>query len=435
MTSDGRTVAIVAWGDLLIDWLDQLGVSLAEFRDVFTGSWMFGYARALQHAGARPIIVAMSARVAAPQRSTHGPTGVPLYVLPPPRPYRALRPLLLEDSLRSSRNPVSVARAVVTHATPHLATPPLALARVLRAERCAAVLVQEYETPRFDVCVALGHALGLPVFATFQGGDYQASRVEALVRPLSLRLAAGLIIAARSERDRIRDCYGVPDEKVHRIFNPVDTEFWRADDRTQSRRAEALPVGAEIVVWHGQAHPRKGLTLLLDAWRRVCADRPDRSLVLVLFGGRRGSDRLAVEVRRSGVPSVHVLDEWILDPVRVRRLLSAEDVYAFPSQHEGFPVAPLEAMACGLPVVTTDAPGMSDIFANGERDGGMVAPRGDAAAFAAALGTLLDNPSRREDLAARARRRVETAFALGHVGEQLAAVLAPHRILSEPDGR
>jgi glycosyltransferase involved in cell wall biosynthesis len=420
-----QSVAILPWGDLFADWLDQLGISLTEFRDEFVGSWMFGYARALQHAGIRPVIVCTTSRASSPQRVVHRPTGAPMYLLPPSRPYRAIRPALLETSLGPSRDPESVARAIATHVAPYLATPLLTLARILRTEHCKVLLVQEYETPRFDVCVALGRLLRIPVFATFQGGDYQVSRVEAPIRPLSLRLAAGLIAAPQSERKRLHHRYGIENEKIRRIFNPIDVEFWRAEDRAASRSAEDLPADSELVVWHGQVHPRKGLDLLFDAWRRVCDARPNRPLLLLLFGGRRGADRLRTEVERLEVPSVHLIDEWILDPRRVRRLLSAADVYAFPSRHEGFPVAPLEAMACGLPVVATEAQGIRDIFAAGEHDGGIVVPRENADAFASALGTLLDDAPRRREAARGARRRIDSAFALERVGEELAAFLIP----------
>jgi glycosyltransferase involved in cell wall biosynthesis len=421
--SERGTVAILPWGDLFTDWLDQLGISLAEFRDEFTGSWMFGYARALQHAGVRPVIVCITSRVKTIEYFLHRPTGVPLYLLPSPRPYLALQHLRLDTSLESRRDPIAVARAIATHIAPYGATPVGRLTRVLRGEGCTAVLVQEYESPRFDLCVALGRILRLPVFATFQGGDYQLSRLEGPIRPITLRLSAGLIVGAQSERERLQRRYGLQ-ERVRRVFNPIDAMFWRADDQAQARASEGLSREAEIVAWHGQAHPRKGLDLLLEAWRGLCDERSDRELVLLLFGGRRGADRLRVEVEAVAAPSVQIIDEWILDPSRIRRLLSAADVYAFPSRHEGFPVAPLEAMACGLPVVATAAQGVADIFEGGEQDGGLVVARDDVAGFASALGTLLDDAPRRDRAGRAARRRIESAFALERVGEELGAFLS-----------
>jgi glycosyltransferase involved in cell wall biosynthesis len=82
-------------------------------------------------------------------------------------------------------------------------------------------------------------------------------------------------------------------------------------------------------------------------------------------------------------------------------------------------------MACGLPVVASNAQGLPDIFEHGELDGGIIVPRGDAAALAVGIGALLDDPTRRSELASYARRRIESAFALETVGAELAAFLHP----------
>jgi starch synthase len=123
------------------------------------------------------------------------------------------------------------------------------------------------------------------------------------------------------------------------------------------------------------------------------------------------------------VPGVRLLDEWVHDRDRIRAVLSASDVYAFPSRHEGLPVAPLEALACGLPVVGADAQGVNDVVG----DCGTVVPRDDPTALADALGKLLDDDRLRRKLSRCARGRVEESFALGPVGAQLRAFLVDGR--------
>jgi starch synthase len=117
-----------------------------------------------------------------------------------------------------------------------------------------------------------------------------------------------------------------------------------------------------------------------------------------------------------------------LDRAEMRQYLSAADVYVFPSRHEGFPVAPLEAMACGLPIVAASAPGVADIFHQGEESGGLVVPTGDATLLARHLGRLLDDDVAARILGSRARVRVEQAFSLNTVGAQL------HQFLRERGG-
>jgi glycosyltransferase involved in cell wall biosynthesis len=112
-------------------------------------------------------------------------------------------------------------------------------------------------------------------------------------------------------------------------------------------------------------------------------------------------------------------DEYVQDRALLRLHLAAADVFAFPSRHEGFAVAPLEAMACGLPVVAAEAPGIPDLLSGGEASGGVIVPRGDSAAFGAALGRALDDVAWARATGARARRRVEEACAPDSVGRQL----------------
>jgi glycosyltransferase involved in cell wall biosynthesis len=423
VTDDSPTVAILVWGDLLTDWLDGLGVSLEEFRDQFVGSWMFGYAEALRRSGVRTVIIGVTSGVRQTMHWTHRPSGIPLYVLPAPAISRIARPAMLDRPLEGRRDPVSLARAAITHIEPYFATPAFRIARVLRAERCRALLCQEYETPRFDVSVAIGRALRVPVFATFQGGDYQRSVLERPLRPITLRLARALIVASGSEEARLRARYRLPQARIARVLNPIDLEFWRREDTGDARAVEDIDREAEVVAWHGQVHARKGLDLLFDAWELVCSTRQERKLQLLLFGARRGSEWIRSEIERRNLPAVRLIDEWILDPARVRRLLSCAEVYAFPSRHEGLAVAPIEAMACGLPLVATDAQGVAELAGDGEADGAIVVGRDDAAAFARGLGLLLDDPALRSDYGARARRRVERSFGMDPVGRELRGIL------------
>ncbi|WP_373533910.1 glycosyltransferase family 4 protein [Microcoleus sp.] len=421
------TIALLHWGDLIEDFLDTIGVSFEAFCNEITGGWMFGYIEALRRAGVRTVLFCISGSVTEPVYYTHKDTGAKICALPASQPYQTIRRQMVNPQGWTVRDMFGEVRGLrrlvltgVKSIAPYLATPLGLLERELRRENCQAILCQEYEYPRFDACTWLGWRMGLPVFATFQGGDFQVSPWERLSRPIALKASAGLIIASQTEVQRVQTRYGVPPAKIARIFNPLDLTLWQPMDRAEARQLLGLPNEAEIVVCHGRIEiRRKGLDILLEAWQQVCSDRPGRDLRLLLVGTGSDAEKLSQRIAQMQLLGIVWVNEYVRDRALMRQYLSAADVYTLPSRHEGFPVAPLEAMACGLPVVAADAPGVSDIFEGGEADGGIVVPREDAAALAGAIGRVLDDRIWGRELGKRARIRVETHFSLEAIGGQL----------------
>jgi len=408
---------------------------MERFCETLPFGWLVGYGGALRMIGVRTVLFYVSARVNEPVRFTHEPTGTTICLLPAPGLYRGLT-----RTLTSHPGPWSVSNAFgrafrgVRHiffmklapAWPWLTTPIVALAREMRREGCDVVLSEGYETARFQLCVLLSKLMRLPVFATCQGeyADPLATRFERLVHRLTLRLCTGFIIAPQAEVQRVRSRYGVPPAKMARIFNPIDLAVWGPMDRDEARASLGIPGDAQVVVRHGRVELYdKGLDVLLDAWDLICRERPERNLRLLLIGMGSDADRLKRMIAERQPRGLQWVANHVTDRTAIRRYLSAGDVYAFPSRVEGLPVSPLEAMACGLPVVATDASGVPDIFEDGPSSGGIVVPRGDAAAFALALGQLLDDRAWAQELGERARRRIETCFSLEAVGEQLGAFM------------
>jgi starch synthase len=157
---------------------------------------------------------------------------------------------------------------------------------------------------------------------------------------------------------------------------------------------------------------------LVDAWDRVTSALAP-SPILLLVGSGRDAARLHEALRSRPASTVRWVDEFMLERDRLRLHLAAGDLWVFPSRHEGFPVAPVEAMACGLPVVAADANGVHDIISSGESTGGILVPRDDPHAFAQGMLTFLDDRDRARRAGEAARRRIVEHFALEAVGAQL----------------
>jgi starch synthase len=414
------------------DFLDSIGLSLDHFRTLMTGGWCFGYIDALRSAGWETVLFCTSRQVETPIRLQHTPSGTPIWVIPVWKSYRSVVRGMVNPSAWSVKDAfghVTGLRRLVCAArkevAPYLATPLGEFVRQLRHERCTAILTQEYEHPRFDICVLLGKLLRVPVYATFQGASGHAGRFEHLVRPLALRAAHGMIIGAEGEARRVIEHYGVSSEKIWRIPNPLDVDLWRPIDRNEARQALGLPRCTRIVIYHGRMDIHyKGLDVLLAAWERVRAHSLGQDTGLLMIGSGRDDAVLREWLKRPELSGVQWIDRYELDRTVMRSYLSAADLYVLPSRTEGFPVAPLEAMACGVPIIGTDIPAMLNILQHGSASGGLIVPREDPRALADAILEMLANPDFRGDLGRSARRNVEERYSIETVGRRLDQMLS-----------
>ena len=405
------------WGDRFEDFHDRIGVSLDTFRDELTGGWLFNYVEALGAAGVRTVLFFVSARVETITRFTHGATGVPVCVLPAPR---------LHVKLRNARLRYRPESGILTALATWTATPLRALASELRRESCNALLCQEYEFGRFDAIVGLGRVMRLPVFATYQGANWRVSRVETPIRHIAMRLAEGLVIASATEVERVRSSYRLPISRIAPIPNPFDVKKWSPRDRDTARTRLHLPLDATIVEWHGNVEmQRKGLDILLDAWDEVCSRRHNDRNVLLLVGS--GRDDRQLRERTGENQSIRWIDRYLHDRDLLWDYLSAADIYALPSRHEGFAVAAVEALACGVPVVATDVSGVREIVGEGQGAGGVIVPPEDPVSLAESLDRLMADIGRARQIGSSARRRAEERFSFEVVGEQLKNFILPNR--------
>lgn len=397
-----KVVALFPWGDVVEEFLDPIGLRLEDFVQRMSGGWLFGYAAALQLAGHVPIIVCASERVDRITRHQHASTGTAIWVAPGKRAGK-----------RGSDAAHSVRR--------WRATPLAAFREVLESAACDVILAQEYEYTRFDALGLLARRMRIPLYATFQGGDRTLSWVEGLARQVSLRVCRGLLVASAMERERLLRAYPHIRLNIADIPNPIDAAEWQAVDRCEARAELGLHPTSFIVINHGRIDiRRKGLDVLLQAWSAFSND-PQAELVII--GSGQDREAFAELLLKSGFSNLRWLSDYTTDRVLLRRWLSAADVYVTASRIEGMPVAPLEAMACGLPIVASDAQGLPDILAEGESSGGLLVRREAPGEIGDGLKRLRGDAELRRRLGLAARRRIEEKFSLHAVGTALDALL------------
>jgi glycosyltransferase involved in cell wall biosynthesis len=215
----------------------------------------------------------------------------------------------------------------------------------------------------------------------------------------------------REELERI----GIAPERIHDIGNGVDTTRFRpasADERLELRRTLGLPAGP-LVIYAGRLSREKGLDLLLQAWPGVAAGSH-----LCIVGD--GEEREALQAQAAGLRGVR-FHGAVTD---VAPLMRAADACVLPSRVEGLPVALLEGMSCGLPVVATAVGGTPGAVEDGAT--GLLVPPEDPGALAEALCRALGTEG--SALGRLARARVLQSYSIDAVADR---VLGLYRMLCE----
>ncbi len=219
-----------------------------------------------------------------------------------------------------------------------------------------------------------------------------------------------------SKSDGITQAYqnaGLPLEKLTQIPSGVEAaRFKPASEKEQRalRKQLGLPEQAVIILFLGGMEERKGAYRLLQAFNSLLPRK--QSIHLVLVGPSERYDpayreKIEQEIARTGY-NAHItfLPHLVDNPEEYMR---AADIFALPSTREGFSMAIVEAMACGLPVVAFNIPEVSRIqVAHGVH--GLLTPLGDKEALSNALCQLIENPTLRQAMGNAARERVLQEF-------------------------
>lgn len=264
----------------------------------------------------------------------------------------------------------------------------LLLLRRLRAEG-ARLIDAHFAFPDGEAATRLGRWLGLPVTITLRGTEVPHSRDPSL-RPRLVRTlrAAARVFSVSDSLRRLAFELGVAAEKTEVVGNGVDIRRFHPVDRTEARARLGLPGEARVLVSVGGLVERKGMHRVIDCLPGLLAQHPGLHYLVVGGAGPEGDMRgeLEAQVQRGGLAGrVHFLGE--VPPDELKWPLSAADVFVLATRNEGWANVFLEAMACGLPIVTTDVGGNREVVCRDEL--GSVVPFGDAAALQRALDAAL----------------------------------------------
>ena len=217
-----------------------------------------------------------------------------------------------------------------------------------------------------------------------------------------MKRADRIVTDSEFSRAEIVKYYPQFEEKLRVVPCGVDCErFRRVEDAAELARVrETYGIGEQYFLYLGTLEPRKNLVRLITAYADYVKNF-DNPAQLVLAGGKGWLyHEIFARVQELGSTDRVIFTQYI-DSADLCALMSGALAFTFPSVYEGFGMPPLEAMACGTPVLVSDAASLPEVTGNAAV---IVRPR-DVESIAAGLGALHENAALRERLSREGRER------------------------------
>jgi glycosyltransferase involved in cell wall biosynthesis len=280
------------------------------------------------------------------------------------------------------------------------------LPKLLRLRRSFGfnVIDAHFAYPEGYAATLLGRWLHVPVTITMRGTEVPIARdASRRRRMLDALHAAARVFSVSESLKQHAVSLGLPAEKVVVVGNGVDTEKFRRVPRQAAREALDLPREASVLVSVGALVERKGFHRVMECLPALRQRFPGLRYLVIGGAGPEGdwSRELHSLAKKLGLDDcVHFLGA--LAPAALKQPLSAADVFVLATRNEGWANVFLEAMACGLPVVTTDVGGNAEVVADSRL--GILVPFGHRQALEGAIAEALRRDWNRDGIAAYAAR-------------------------------
>ena len=282
------------------------------------------------------------------------------------------------------------------------------------------VLHAQYAYPNGWAALQAGARLGLPVVVSIQGGDGHwvgeccATHAEAMRRVLDG--ADALLIGGASFVDEVAHRLGTPRERFTIVPGAVDTQRFAPAPGRVPGALHAPP----RLLYHGRVDRRKGVLDFVDALAQLAARGVAFEATISGIGPDLDAARERTARWQLGAPGLRF--SGYADYAQVPALYAASDLFVSPTYAEGFSNTILEAMACGLPVVSCRSVGVVDCLRDGEN--GLLVEAGDVAAQAGAIERLLSDAPLRRRLADTALAECRATYAWPTVTRAIVATYA-----------
>lgn len=234
----------------------------------------------------------------------------------------------------------------------------------------------------------LGHIIKVPVICTIHSGTNRKYLYRLVARRVFKLIKGFVVVSKNIKRNLI--LLGIKSEKIEVISSGIKIEEYlryKGKDKGNLRQKLGLPINCNLVVSVGNLDSMKGFEWLIKAAKEIDID----NLLIVIIGD--GPERNKFNFINRNNPKLIFLGSKSHE--KVIQYLCCADVFVLPSidlpgKSEGTPTALIEAMAAGLPAITTDSGGVKYLIKNGIN--GYIVPQRDSAGLADAIRKMFDNP-------------------------------------------
>ncbi|MEM2093589.1 MAG: glycosyltransferase family 4 protein [Candidatus Bathyarchaeia archaeon] len=229
-----------------------------------------------------------------------------------------------------------------------------------------------------------------------------------------------IAVSEFTKKEILKNYDDVPSGKIRVIHNGVDVErFSPAKDKSAFKRKFGFRNEDLLILYVGRLYSRKGLPTLIEAIPKVAGKFNDVKFIISGKGLKDEENKLRCYAKKLGVEEKLIFLGYFPDEA-LPDLYRAADMFVFPSIYENLPFAMLEAMASGLPVITTTVGGIPEVIQDG-KNGFMIDPY-NSVALAERILYLIENPKVAYEMGFSGRETVERKFSWEGITRQVLQV-------------
>ncbi|WP_319410112.1 glycosyltransferase family 4 protein [uncultured Desulfosarcina sp.] len=236
---------------------------------------------------------------------------------------------------------------------------------------------------------------GIPYHSSFWNlvQRYPYYQVSKMLEAKALGKARACLAISHATRNEFIENYRVDPNRIDVVYSGIDTDFFKPVDAGHQRKKLGLK-NEKVLLYVGFSTPRKGLEDLAAALHRLRTDN-----VKLVMAGKWEKGYRQFFLRRLGGKADQVIEAGYVDDAQMPALYSLADVFVLPSLLEGFGFPLVEAMACGTPIISTNAGAIPEVVGNC----GIVIPPRNHEILAEKIDLLLSNESLRNTFQKRSR--------------------------------